>query len=107
MREVVRRNLVSARVPCGCLSRALASERAVSLLAIDAEGQDLSVLRQYPFGSVATWRVQFESAHMNASEFDAMADLLRAHGFVNVKAPHPGAPQSVWHHRAAQCTSCS
>ena len=70
---------------------------SVSLLVIDAEGHDLHVLQQYPFASVPTWRVIYESTHLSDDDVVRAARLMRAHGYVSLLAPLSKSPYAVWH----------
>ena len=74
-----------------------APARRVTLLMIDAESNDLDVLRVYPFGRSPPCRVIFEASNMPRDEFEQGARLLRRHGYRHVEGGH-GAPLSVWHH---------
>jgi hypothetical protein len=105
LRRLVRDHLVSMVVPCLCLGKLLprlladptAHRQAVSLLVVDAESYDLHVLRQYPFETVPTWRVVYETVHLSNDDIVAAARLMRSQGFVSLLAPLSKSPFSVWH----------
>ena len=68
----------------------------------DTEGHDYQVLRQYPFDRVPTWRVVFETMHLQPSAINAAAALLMRHGFVNILGGLGKVSMSVWHHAASR-----
>ena len=93
------------QVPCFCLERAVlqsAVAQPVALLMVDAEGVDDEVLRQYPFDKVKTWRVAFETTHLNAQGINKAASLMMRHGFANVVGGLAAVPMSIWHHVDSQ-----
>ena len=91
-------------VPCACLRRELEPTRPVALLVVDTEGYDAEVLRQYPFGAVPTWRVIFESVHLSKRARHAAAELLRAHGYINVQGLTDAVADATWHHNQSRET---
>ena len=99
LRNLVRDHLVSTRVPCVCLATLLARRAAtnVSLLMVDTEGHDLHVLRQYPFETLPTWRVIYETKHLSGEDILHAARLMHGHGFVSLLSPLSKGAYSVWH----------
>jgi len=101
MRDVVAMNVLTTEVRCLCLERSLESRltqrrhTAVSLLVIDTEGYDLKVLQSYPFGTVPTWRVQFETKHLSREDRVATHQLLSQHGYLPLAQNHD---DETWHH---------
>eukprot|EP00966_Prymnesium_polylepis_P101452 2349587-Prymnesium_polylepis.1 len=125
--ELLTENVVHLKVKCVCLAAELRSVRSVSLLVVDAEvrgapacararalakphsdlavapanratqGHDVDVLRQYPWSTVRTSRVVFESLHLSRFAYSQAAALLENHGFTNVQG---GGRDflDVWHH---------
>ena len=107
VRDMINANLRSHDARCLCLAEELKlqtnthnplkSERSVTLLAIDAEGFDLEILRQWPFDVLPTARVSFEAAHLSDANFEAAAALLEGKGFRYVSGGY-GAYLSEWQH---------
>ncbi len=97
MRRLISKNLASISVPCFCLRSELAAEPSVALLAIDAEGHDLDVLRSYPFDvpRLRPWRVFFEAAHMSRATYRNASELMAAHGYAHVWGGRVEA--DTWH----------
>lgn len=112
--RVVSRNLRSTKVACYCPADLLQSgvegtrgttngpatalpRRNLTLLLIDAEGHDATVLKQFPFELVRVSRVTFEAQHMPDRIFRATGVMLRSHGFELVYGGFK-APLSTWHH---------
>ena len=72
---------------------------AVHLLVVDVEGLEADVLSGYPFESVPTWRVQFESKLLAAGALTAARKRLREHGFRPLQlGPEQRMSNDVWHH---------
>ena len=105
--KMIHRNIRRVNVHCFCMGqeqektlRLRGQEKAVTLLIVDAEGFDLNVLQQYPFGRLPTWRVVFEAKHMSRQSFKTAAELLGNHSYRHVTGSH-GAYLSEWHHKDA------
>jgi hypothetical protein len=56
---------------------------------------DLKVLQSYPFGTVPTWRVQFETKHLSREDRVATHQLLSQHGYLPLAQNHD---DETWHH---------
>ena len=98
LRRVVFDNIVSTTVPCVCLKELLREEKHADLLMVDTEGFDFHVLQQYPFDTVETARVVYESAHLADEEVIAAAEKLRALGFANVQGGLGKVSTAAWQH---------
>jgi len=101
MRNVITKNLKVTNVRCFCTTTELGPRlrRGVrlSLLMIDAEGYDESVLLQFPFEAVRPARILFEANHMRPHRFYRLARYLRTWGYEMLG----GTPRdyiSTWHH---------
>ena len=100
MRNVIIKNIKATNVSCFCtldLGSRLRRSIRLSLLMIDAEGFDDTVLHQFPFETVRPARVLFEANHLGAWRFYRLARHLRAWGYEMLG----GTPQdyiSTWHH---------
>jgi len=97
LRKVISRNIRSTDVKCACLREELARWANVSLLVVDAEGHDHSVLASYPFDAIPTARVVFEATHMSNPDFDRTTALLHRQGFVYLVGGHKEG-LNIWHH---------
>ncbi|KAL1502906.1 hypothetical protein AB1Y20_010979 [Prymnesium parvum] len=102
LRDLIARNTAVHSIECVCLATLLRAHRiaAVDLLLIDAEGHDAAVLRHFPFASVRTSRVAFESLHLSAQAFAASAARLESLGFSQLSGGR-AAFLSVWRHANA------
>ena len=100
VRNMIHDNIRRVDVRCFCMKdelRLRKAEPAVTLLVVDAEGYDYTVLQQYPWERLPPWRVVFEATHLGRSSFDQAATLLQSHGYRHV-AGGVGAYTSEWHH---------
>lgn len=105
MSALLRKNLVSSEVPCACLDDMLRREhRGVSLLLVDAEGNDAAALRQFPLWRLPVARISFEAMHMNNSVWDKTVTWLRQSGYECALGCTQRSPSSVWHSVASNET---
>jgi hypothetical protein len=82
MRDLVRLNMVQTNVTCACLASELRAEVNVTLLVVDAEGQDEEVLLQYPFARLPPDALVYESIHLSPEAADRLAGWLESRGYV-------------------------
>ena len=101
MHNVITKNLKTTNVRCFCTTTELGPRLRLglhlSLLMIDAEGFDDSVLFQFPFEGIRPARILFEANHLGLRRFYTLARYLRTWGYEMLG----GTPKdyiSTWHH---------
>ena len=101
MRNVIVKNIKATNVRCFCTTTELGPRlrrgNRLSLLMIDAEGYDDTVLHQFPFEAIRPARILFEAHHMTTRRFYRLARYLRTWGYEMLG----GTPRdyiSTWHH---------
>ena len=101
MRNVISKNIKVTNVRCFCTLTELNPHPRrgdhLSLLMVDAEGFDDSVLYQFPFAIIRPARVLFEANHLGARRFYRLARHLRAWGY-EMLGGMPMDYISTWHH---------
>ena len=100
MNQVISKNIKVNDVRCYCAATELMPDLrggSLSLLMVDAEGHDDSVLRQFPFGTIRPARVIFEAVHLGEVRFLRLAEHLRSWGYEMLGGTTSSAT-STWHH---------
>lgn len=82
MRDLIQNNLRTTLVPCLKWNSALLPGRAVSLLMVDVEGHEESVINSFPFATNPVSSVKFEAKHLNKRAINRISDKLIREGFV-------------------------
>ena len=81
MHSVITKNLKATSVRCFCTTTELGPRLRhglhLSLLMIDAEGYDDTVLLQFPFAAIRPARILFEAHHLRPRRFYRLARYLR------------------------------
>lgn len=95
--------MVSVKVLTITLTELLRFERVdqVSLLHIDAEGSDASILLSVPFERLHVDSVFLETQHMDSGTKTAVRKHLKSHGYLVVRLVNDDFAIKVWSFKSA------